>query len=148
VSANPVLLLSLKYGSIVAALVAVLSGVIGFLVSGVPGLVGALIGTALSAVFLGLTALSMLLAGRVSKGDPLHPAYFGVVIGTMPVKLILFVALALWLRGQDWLDVGVLAVAAIANVLGSLIADFLAFSRARVPYVSDVRLPGEERPIP
>jgi hypothetical protein len=143
VSANPVLLLSLKYGAVIAAVVAVLAGVIGFLVSGGPGVAGALIGTALSAVFLGLTAVSMLIAGRVSKGDPLHPGYFGVVIGAMPVKLILFVVLALWLRGQDWLDLRVLAVAAIVNVLGSLIADVVAFSRARVPYVSDVTLPGE-----
>jgi hypothetical protein len=147
-SANPVLVLSLKYGAVIAAIVAVLAGVIGYLVAGVPGLLGAVVGTALSAVFLGLTAVSMLVAGRLSKGDPTSPAYFGVVVGAMPVKLVLFVALALWLRGQDWLDIGVLAAAAIANVLGSLVADFVAFSRARVPYVSDVSLPGEGDPKP
>jgi hypothetical protein len=33
--------------------------------------------------------------------------------------------------------------AVIAAVLGSLIADIVAFQRSRVPYVSDVELPGE-----
>ena len=36
---------------------------IGYLVAGRPGLVGALLGAALAAVFLGLTAVSILVAG-------------------------------------------------------------------------------------
>jgi hypothetical protein len=148
VSVDPVLTRSLKYGAVIAVVVAVLAGVIGWFVSGTPGVVGALVGTALSAVYLGLTAGSMLVAGRVSRGDATNPAYYGIVVAAMGVKLILFVVLVIWLGGQTWLDLRVFAWASIANVIGSLVADFVAFSRARVPYVSDVKLPGEQAPKP
>lgn len=143
-SVTPILVRALRYGALVAAAVAVVAGLIGFLVSGAPGLVGALVGTALAAVFLGLTAGAMLLAGRVAKGDGTSPVYFGVVIGVLAVKFVLFLVVMLWLRDQIWLDVRVFAIAVVVSVLGSLVGDMVAFARARVPYVSDVRLPGEE----
>ena len=59
---------------------------------------------------------------------------------------MLFLVFMLWLRGQTWLDPAVFALTAIAAVIGSLIGDVVAFTRARVPYVSDVRLPGEDSP--
>lgn len=142
-SVTPILRLALRYGAVVAAVVAVGGGIIGWLVAGVPGLVGALIGAALAAVYLGLTAGSMLLAGKVTRGDGTSPLFFGVVLGVWLLKLVVFVVVAIWLRGQDWMDPRVFFVAVIVAVLGSLIADLVAYQRARVPYVSDVRLPGE-----
>jgi hypothetical protein len=142
-SVTPILRLALRYGAIVAAVVAVGGGIIGWLVAGVPGLVGALIGAALAAVYLGLTAGSMLLAGKVTRGDGTSPLFFGIVLGVWLLKLVVFVVVAIWLRGQDWMDPRVFFVAVIVAVLGSLIADLVAYQRARVPYVSDVRLPGE-----
>ena len=139
----PIMKLALLYGALAAGVVGVAGGVIGWLVAGGPGLIGALIGTALAAVFLGLTTVSMLVAGRVTRGDPTNPLFFAVVLGTLGVKLVLFLVFAIWLRGQTWLDPGVFAFTAIAAVIGSLIGDAVAFSRARVPYVSDVQLPGE-----
>ena len=147
-SVTPILTRSLLYGGIVAVVVAIVAGTIGQLVSGTPGLVGGLVGAALSAVFLGLTAISMLLAGRLSKGDGTSPLYFGVVLGMLGLKLVVFLVAALWLRGQTWIDLRVFAFAAIVAVLGSLIGDLVAFARARVPYVSDVSLPGEPGPKP
>jgi len=147
-SVTPILTRSLRYGALVALAVAVVAGVVGLFVSGVPGLLGAVAGSVLAAVFLGLTAASMLLASRAAKGDGASPVYFGVVLGMLAVKFVVFLVLMLWLRGQDWLDLRVFAGAVIAAVLGSLIADMVAFARARVPYVSDVRLPGEEGPEP
>ncbi|MCU1417131.1 MAG: hypothetical protein JWP32_1305 [Schumannella sp.] len=140
---TPILTRSLKYGGIVSAVVAVVAGLIGYLVSGVPGLLGALVGAGLSAVFLGLTAVSMLVGGRAARGDGTSPVFFGVVLGAFGLKLVLFVLFALWLRTQPWMDARVFAFTAIAAVVGSLIGDLVAFARARVPYVSDVRLPGE-----
>jgi drug/metabolite transporter (DMT)-like permease len=148
VSVTPILTRSLRYGGIVAGVVLVLGGVVGFVISGVPGLLGAVVGAVLSAVFLGLTAVSMLLGGRAAQGDGTSPVFFGVVLGFLGLKLVLFLVFALWLRTQDWMDARVFAVTAIIAVLGSLVADLLAFARARVPYVSDVRLPGEEGPKP
>ena len=139
---------ALRYGGIVTGVVVLVAGIIGYLVSGVPGLLGAVIGAVLSAVFLGLTAVSMLVAGRVTKGDGTNPLFFAIVLGTLGLKFILFLIFIIWLRGQTWMDPAVFAFTVIAAVLGSLGADILAFVRTRVPYVTDVRLPGEEGPNP
>jgi hypothetical protein len=140
----PILLRALRDGGVFAAAIAVLGGVIGFVVAGTPGLVGGLLGAALAFVFLGLTALSILLAARLTAGDPGSPLFFGVVLGGWLLKLIAFLAATIWLRGQPWLDPYVFFVTVIVAVLGSLVADVLAFQRSRVPYVSDATLPGDE----
>ncbi|MCU1552143.1 MAG: hypothetical protein JWR36_2703 [Glaciihabitans sp.] len=145
-SVTPILTRALRYGGILALAVAVVAGAVGLIVAGVPGLVGGLLGAALAAVFLGLTAGSMLLAGRVTKGDTTSPVFFGIVLGVWLLKLVLFVVAAIVLRGQHWLDPYVFFAAVIAAVIGSLITDVVAFQRARVPYVSDIEVPGQTKP--
>jgi hypothetical protein len=142
-SVSPILTRSLRYGAIWAVAVAVVAGLIGLLVAGVPGLVGGLVGAIMAGVFLALTALSMLLGGRLARGDGTSPVFFGTVLAALILKLIVFLVVVLLLRTQPWMSSGVFAFAAIAAVLGSLVADLLAFARSRVPYVSDVTLPGE-----
>ncbi len=142
-SVAPILTRALRYGGFVALAVAVVAGGIGLVVAGVPGLLGGLAGAVLSAVFLGLTAASILLAGRVTKGEAGSPAFFGIILGVWALKFVVFIAVALLFRGQAAIDPYVFFFAVIASVLGSLIADIVAFVRARVPYVSDVTLPGE-----
>jgi hypothetical protein len=142
-SVTPLLTRALRYGAVVAVVVAIGAALIGLAVAGVPGLIGGLVGAAMSFVYLGLTAVSMLVGGRAARGDGTSPAFFGVVLGFWFVKLVVFVIAAIWLRGQDWLEPGVFAATVIVAVLGSLIADVVAFVRARIPYVSDVELPGE-----
>lgn len=137
----PLLLRSLRYGAVVAVATALVGGTLGFLVAQGPGLAGGLLGAALSAVFLGLTAGSILLAGRVARGDLTSPAFLGIVLGVWTLKLVLFFVLSLWLRGQDWVDPGAFGITAIAAVLASLVADGIAFARSRIPL--DVQLPGE-----
>jgi len=137
---SPILVRALRWGAILAAAIAVLGAGIGFLVAGLPGLVGGVLGAALAFVFLGLTAASILLAQRVA--GPMSPLFFGVVLGSWLLKLILFLVVNIWLRGQDWLDPYVFLVAVVVAVIGSLVVDVLAFQRSRVPYV-DVELPGE-----
>jgi hypothetical protein len=144
VSVTPLLTRSLRYGAIVALAVALLGGGIGWLVAAVPGLAGGLLGAALAAVFLGLTAASILVAGRVAKGDLTSPGFFGILMGVWMLKLVLFFVLSLWLRTQDWIDPGAFGLTAIGAVLGLLVADVVAFQRSRVPL--DVALPGSETP--
>ena len=141
-SFTPILTRSLIYGAIVAVVTGAAGAIIGQLVSGTPGLLGGLVGAGVSAVFLGLTAVSMLIAARVTHGDGTNPVFFAIVLGMLGVKFVLFLVFALWLRGQTGIDTGVFAFTAIAAVIGSLIGDAVAISRARVPYV-DVKLPGE-----
>jgi drug/metabolite transporter (DMT)-like permease len=137
---------ALRYGGIWALVVAIAAGLIGLAVTGVPGLIGGLLGAALAAVLLALTAGSMLFAGRVTKGDLTSPLFFGIVLGVWFLKLVVFLVATIFLRGEPWLTPAVFGFAVIAAVIGSLVTDVGAYTRARVPYVSDVTLPGETKP--
>lgn len=139
----PILTRALRYGGILALAVAVVAGLIGLLVAGVPGLLGGLFGAVLAALFLGITAVSMLVAGRVAHGDTTGPTFFGIVLGVWLLKLVVFVVAAILLGRLAWVDPYVFFFSVIAAVIGSLAADIVAFFRARVPYVSDVSLPGD-----
>ena len=137
----PLLTRSLRYGGLVAVAIGLLGGVVGFLGAGGEGVAGAIAGAVLAAVFLGLTALSILVAARVTEGDLTSPAFYGIVLGVWMLKLVLFFIVSLWLRTQDWIDPGVFSLTAIVAVLASLIADAVAFQRSRVAL--DVKLPGD-----
>jgi hypothetical protein len=139
-----VLHLSLRYGGIFAAAVAIVGSTIGYLLEGVPGLVSALLGAVLAAVFMGLTAVSVIIASRLSPNGESIGLYFGVISIGWLVKVIVFVAVALILREQSWMIPYAFFWSALVAVIGSLIADAVAFARARVPYVGDIALPGDE----
>lgn len=141
---RPLLVRSLRYGAILAALVAAGGGIVGYLAAGGPGLVGGILGGVLAGVFLLLTAGSILLAGKVTNGDLASPAFLGIVLGAWTLKLVIFLLLTMWLRGQDWIDPGAFGITAIVGVLGSLVADVVAFQRSRIPL--DVVLPEDQRP--
>ena len=132
---------SLKWPAIAIGILAVLGAVVGYLVSGVSGLVSGLLGAAMWLVFLALTSVSIHVATRATKDDPGSPLFFGIVLGSWVLKLVLFVVLSIWLRAQPWLDPTVFFVTVIIAVVGSLVFDVIAFQRARVPYVGDVELP-------
>lgn len=135
-SVAPILTRALRYGAILAAVVTVLGAGIGFLVAGMPGFAAGIVGGVMVGVLTALTAGSILLAARVS-GDLGSPVFFGIVLGSWLLKLILFLVLNIWLRGQPWVDPYVFFATVIVAVMGSLAVDVLAFQRARVPYVSD-----------
>jgi hypothetical protein len=146
VKPSPILINSLRYGGMLTIAIAVLGATIGFLVAGWSGVVSALIGASLAAVFMGLTAASILLAERYTRNDPPGTAYFGIILGAWFLKLVLFLVLMIFLRGQHWLNPYVFFGAVLAAVIGSLIADGLAIARTRVPYVGDIDLPGQSKP--
>ncbi|MFJ4219172.1 hypothetical protein [Curtobacterium luteum] len=137
---RPVFRRILVWAGLLALGLAVVGGVVGLLVSGTPGLVGGLLGAVLSVVFLGLTALSVLVALRASKGQMISGAFFGIVMGTWLVKFMLFLVALFLLRDRDWVDFPTLAIVIIVGVVGSLVIDVVAVATARVPI--DVPLPG------
>lgn len=138
----PILTRALVYGAVLTAVIAVLGSAIGYVVAGMPGLVSALIGAGLTAIFMAFTAVSILLASRATTDDPSSTLFFGIVLGAWLLKFIVFIAILLVLRAQPFLEPVVFFFAIIAAVIGSLVVDVLAFVRARVPYV-DVTLPGD-----
>ena len=120
----------LTRGSILISGIAAIGGAIGALVAGTPGLVSALIGAAMTLVFVSLTALSVWIGGKLSLG-----AFFGVVMGAWLVKLILFIAAVRVLQGVDWIAPRVLGLTLIAAILGTLVVDALTVSKARQPVI-------------
>lgn len=137
-----VLSLSLRYGAIVTAVIAVAGAILGYLVAGMPGLASALIGAVLAAIFMGLTAASVVLANRVAPGAAAVGLNFVIIAGTWLVKFVVFIVVVILVSAQPWLRPYLFFAAAIAAVFGSLVADGVALQRARVPYVGDIELPG------
>jgi hypothetical protein len=135
-------------GAIVTSFIAIVAATWGALVSELAGMLGALVGSALGFGLLGLTALSIIWGFRLGKGDVLSPGFFGAVLGTWLVKFVVFLAIVFWLGDQQWLDRTVLFVTIVVSLLAGLITDVVVIARSRMPYVSDITLPGEDKPVP
>jgi hypothetical protein len=135
---------ALVFGGIVLAAVAIIGSVVGLLVAGLSGLVSALFAAGLTALFLGFTTLSILLAQRVTRESHSTGAYFGIILGMWVFKFIVFVVVLLATRGADWLNPFVFFYALIAAVLGSLIADIVALSGAQVSAVPSPPAPSAD----
>jgi hypothetical protein len=132
----------LKYDVILAAVIAVVGGVVGFVVDGWTGTLSALIGTAMVLVFSGITVVSIIVANRYTASPIYTTLFFVIVLGSWMVKFILFIVVVVLLRGQPWLNDLVLFLSIVAAVLGALVVDVVVVARTRMPYASDVRLPG------
>lgn len=133
---------ALRYGTVVTLMIAVGGSVIGYFATGMPGVYSALLGASLALVFMGLTAVSFLVAMKLMHGGPPDARFFGIISGVWLLKLIVFVIVAVWLGGQSWLDPSVFFFASLAAVIGILLVDVFAVQTSREPYVT-VRLPGE-----
>lgn len=127
----------LAFGSVLALGVAIIGGIIGYLVAGMTGVVSALVGTAIAIVFCMLTAVSIIVGFKVSRGQLLHPGFFAVVLGGMVVKFAVFIVLILVLRDQGWLHGGVTFGTLLAAVLGSLVVDSLVVGKSRQPTIDE-----------
>jgi hypothetical protein len=137
-----ILVRAVRYGTVLTVAVLIVGGLIGYLVGGVPGLISALLGAGVTAIFMGLTATSFVVASRVAHLPEGIVVYYGIVLGTFVVKFVIFLILVISLRGATWLNPTVFGFTIIAAVLGTLVVDGLALQRGRVPYV-DATLPGD-----
>ena len=133
-SSVPVLRRTLGYGFAFAAAIAVVGGVIGLLVAGPTAAWSAVIGAVMAGVFLGITALSILIAVRFDI-----VAFFGIVLGAWLLKFVAFIVAALALRDQPWINPTALFLSLIAGVISSLVVDVVVVMKTRMPYVSDPR---------
>ena len=140
-TAAPVLKKALLYGVLLALAIAVVGSIAGYLAVGWVGVSSALIGTAMAVVFLAITALSILIAGKYSIGP-----FFGIVMGAWLLKFILFLVLIFVLKDQPWLSPQVMFLSIVAAVVGTLVVDVVVVARSRMSYISDIELPGEEKP--
>ena len=143
-SAVPIFKRILVYGGVLALALGVVGSIVGYLVAGGIGVVSALIGTVMAVVFLGITTLSVVIATRVAKGDLLSVVFFGIVMGAWLLKFVLFLILAVVLKGQPWVQPTVLFLSLIIAIVGTLIVDVVVIARSRLPYVSDLPSTGTE----
>lgn len=134
---------ALLAGVVVTSIIAIIAATAGALISGLAGMLGAFVGAALGFALLGLTPLSIMWGFRLGKGDVLSPGFFSAVLGTWLLKFVVFLAAVFWLGDQEWLDRLVLFITIVASVLASLVTDLVVVARSRMPYVSDITLPGE-----
>ena len=143
-AANQIFSTILKWDAILAAVIALVGGVVGYLVVGTNGIWSALIGTAMVLVFAGVTAGSILVANRFHSSPLYTTLFFVIVLGSWIVKFVLFIVLVVVLRGQPWLNDIVLFLSIVTAVLGTLVVDVVVVARSRMSYASDVRLPSGE----
>jgi hypothetical protein len=122
----------LKQGAFLIAGIAVLGGIIGFLIASMAGLVSALIGASMALLFVSMTALSVWLGGKLSLGG-----FFGVVLGGWIFKLLLFIGLVLVLKGATFIVGPILFVCIVLSVIGSLALDAMAVLKTRIPTVEN-----------
>jgi hypothetical protein len=134
---------ALVYGSIVTGGILVIGSIVGLLVAGLPGLASAIVGALLAAVFMLLTAASVVLANRVAPNGTNLGLYFGIIAATWFLKFVAFIVVVLTLRQQPWLNPYLFFGGVVVAVIGSLVADALAIQLTRVPYVGDIALPGD-----
>lgn len=129
-SAASVLRRALSLGAIVALAIAVVFAIVGVVVAGVPGLISGLVGSAFALLFLGVTALSLLIAGRF-QGLGTN-AFFAALLAGWLVKFVVFLVAMLALRDQPWVVPEMLFAAIVTTVLASLVVDAVVVSRARI----------------
>ena len=146
-TSNAVFLATLKWGGLVTAVLIIVGGLIGYLVGGVHGMWSALAGVLLSAVFLAITALSILIANRWYGDDLYVPIFFGIVLGGWILKFVVFLIILFVIRDQPWLNGLIFYLGLVASILGGLAVDVIAMLRIRMPYLSDLTLPSEQEDV-
>ena len=122
---------ALVLGAIGALVIGVGTGVVGLLIAGTGGLWSGLAGAVLSVLFLGITAVGVLGAGRLAKGDSL--VAMAVLMGGWFLKLVLFVLAMILIARQPWVVPGVLLASIVGTVMVSLVVDCVVVARSRIP---------------
>ena len=116
---------------VLLAVLLVLGVGLGYLLAGLPGVWGALIGVGLALLFSGTTVVSML----ITSGKP-ATTMAAVVMGAWLGKIVVLIAVLALIRGEDFYHRGVLAAVLFAGVIGSALLDLRAVKVGRVPYVT------------
>ncbi|MEY4972029.1 MAG: hypothetical protein RLZZ404_955 [Actinomycetota bacterium] len=122
----------LTLGSALIGAIAIIGGLVGFLVAGAPGLTSALIGAGLTLVFVTMTALSVWLGGKLPLAG-----FFGLVLGGWLVKMIGFALVIANLKGADFINGPVLFFTLVAAIIGTLAVDSVLVLKARIPVIGD-----------
>lgn len=130
-SITTVLRRALLLGAAGAVIIGVGTGLVGLSIGGAGGLWSGLVGALLSLLYLGITAIGVLAAGRITRGDSL--VAMALLMGGWFVKLVVFVLAMVLIGGQPWVVPGVLLASVVGTVLVTLVVDCVVVARARIP---------------
>ncbi len=133
---------SLLWSGIATVVIGLVAGVLGAVFAGGQGVVSAVLGVVMAALYLSLTAVAMLIAARF-EGPENIGKFFAVFLGGWALKMILFVIAMSVLLGQEWLDGRVFFISVVANVVASMVIDVVVFAKSRISHVGDIPLPGD-----
>jgi ATP synthase protein I len=127
-----------RAAAITALAAAILVGVSAALV-GTKGLIGALVGVAIVAVFFGI---SIAVVGRAAKISP--PAMMIAALATFIVKIVLLMVVVSTLKGTTAFSTRTLGFVAVGCILVWSFAQVAVAIRVRLPYVEPVPGPASE----
>ena len=126
----------LKYTGLLAVLLILVGGTIGYLAAGSDGLISVLLGTAVALLFSAVTAVSMMIAIKFEIA-----AFFGIVMGAWLLKMVLFIVALVLLRDQSYINTVALFISLVVAIVGTVAIDTLVVTKSRMSYVSDAVLP-------
>ncbi|MFE3028505.1 hypothetical protein, partial [Nocardia tengchongensis] len=121
---------ALRYGIAGLAVLVVVSAILSSLIAGLPGLWGALIGSALGGAFILTTAASVLFSAKIESG-----LQGLVLLGSWAGKLLLAVIVVAVLQNYDFYSRGALFLTVVGALLIVLGAETYGLLRQRVPTV-------------
>lgn len=120
----------LRYGSAGSLVALVLAGGIGWLIDGMPGLWGGVLGIAIPVGFFSVTVIVALLTLRV------RPEVFGAaILGSWIIKLIALIGVLALLSGSDFYNRVIFFIAFVIGTIGYLVSEAVIVMRTRVPYI-------------
>jgi hypothetical protein len=103
--------------------------VVGYLVDGLAGVWGALLGVGIALIFSGTTVVSVL---KTANSEP--TMMMAVIMGAWLAKLVVVVIALVILRQFDFYNPMMLFLVSVVGVIGSAVLDARAVQRGRVGY--------------
>ena len=121
---------ALRKGLVAWAFLTVALSAIGYLVSGEPGVWGALLASVLAGSFFAVTGIVAALTAN------LDVQYLGfAVLGSWLLKIVVLLGALFWLRGQDFYDRPIFFITLLLETIVLLVLEAVLVTRAPVPYV-------------
>lgn len=131
----PVFKRVLKWSVVVAIAVAVIGGVVGFVLAGAGGVWSALIGAGLTLLFAGITVVSLILAAHLD-----NVFFMAVILGAWLLKFVIFLGLMLAIKDAAFVHQWTLWGSLVGAVVGTLVVDVVCVVTGRIPNSGDVDL--------
>lgn len=120
----------LRLGAALVSAIGLVGSLVGYLLTGLPGVYAALIGSGAAFLFTALTALSVLIGSKLNLAG-----FLGAVLGGWLIKMVLFLIGFTLLNKSDWLTRDsrpIVFFTVVSAVIGGLVIDTLIVSKARL----------------